>query len=45
MRNRGEEEKEREEGFLPCQTLTTTVRLKVEGSRVKNVGCGIKSEE
>ena len=28
-----------------CQTLTSTVRLKVEGCRVKNGGCRIKSEE
>ena len=30
--------KERQEGFLPCQTPTYTVRLKVEGCRVKNGG-------
>ena len=32
-----------QEGFLLCQTFT--VRLKVEGCRVNNGGCGIKSEE
>jgi hypothetical protein len=33
-----------QEGFLRCQTPTSTVRLKVEGCRVKNGGCMIKSE-
>ena len=36
---------DKQEGFLPCQTPTSTVRLKVEGCRVKNGGCDIKSEE
>ena len=27
----------RQEGFLPCQTPTSTVRLKVEGCRVNNL--------
>ena len=31
--------KNKQEGFLPCQTLTSTVRLKVVGCRVKNGGC------
>ena len=35
----------KQEGFLPCQTPTYTIRLKVEGCSVKNGGCGIKSEE
>ena len=35
----------RQEGFLRCQTSTSTVRRKVEGCRVKNGGCRIKSEE
>ena len=39
------ERRERQEGFLRCQTLTSTVRLKVEGCRVKNGGCRIESEE
>ena len=30
-----------QEGFLLCQTPTSTLRLKVEGFRVKNVGCRI----
>ena len=34
-----------EEGFLRCQTPTSTVRLKVEGCRVKNGRSRIKSEE
>ena len=34
-----------QEGFLPCQTPTSTVRLKVEGCRVKNVRVEIKSKE
>ena len=34
-----------QEGFLRCQTPNSTVRLKVEGCRVKNVGCWIESEE
>ena len=34
-----------QEGFLRCQTPTSTVRLKVEGCRVKNGGCRIESEE
>ena len=28
-----------QEGFLRCQTPTSTVKLKVEGCRVKNGGC------
>ena len=39
------QELEEQEGFLPCQTLTSTVRLKVERCRVKNGGCRIKSEK
>ena len=31
-------------GFLPCQTPTSTVKLKVEYYRVKNGGCRIKGE-
>ena len=38
-------EKKKQEGFLRCQTPTSTVRLKVEGCRVNNGGCKIKSEE
>ena len=34
----------KQEGFLRCQTPTSTVRLKVEGCRVNNGGCKIKSE-
>ena len=34
-----------QEGFLRCQTPTSTLRLKVEGCRVKNGGCRIESEE
>ena len=49
--NKNVQEKRKQEGFLPCQTPTPTVRLKVEGYmegiglRVKNGGCKIKSEE
>ena len=35
----------KQEGFLRCQTPTSTVRLKVEGCKVKNGECRIKSEE
>ena len=35
----------KQEGFLWCQTLTSTVRLTVEGCRVRNGGCRIESEE
>ena len=35
----------KQEGFLRCQTQTSTVRLKVEGCSEKNGGCRIKSEE
>ena len=38
-------EEVKQEGFLRCQTPTSTVRLKVEGCRVKNGGCRIESEE
>jgi hypothetical protein len=31
--------------FLQCQILTSAVRLKVEGCRMKNGGCKNKSEE
>ena len=31
--------------FFLCQTPTSTIRLKVEGCRVKNGGCRIKGEE
>ena len=34
-----------QEGFLPCQTPTSTVRLKVERCSVKNWGSKNKSEE
>ena len=34
-----------QEGFLRCQTPTSTIRLKDEGCRVKNGGCMINSEE
>ena len=34
-----------QEGFLRCQTLTSTIRLKVEECLVKNGGCRIESEE
>ena len=37
--------KDKQEGFLWCQTLTSTVRLKAEGCRVKNGGWRIMSEE
>ena len=39
------EKEQKQEGFLRCQTPTSTVRLKVEGRRVKNGGCRIKSKE
>jgi hypothetical protein len=32
-------------GFLPCQTLSSTVRLKVAGCRGKNVGCRIRVKD
>ena len=35
----------KQERFLPCQTPTSTVRLKVEGCSVKNWGSKNKSEE
>ena len=35
----------KQEGFLRCQTPTSTVRMKVEGCGVNNGGCKIKSEE
>jgi hypothetical protein len=35
----------KQEGFLRCQTPASTVKLKVEGCRVKNGGCWIESEE
>ena len=35
----------KQEGLLRCQTPTSTARLKVEGCRVKDGGCWIKSEE
>ena len=35
----------KQEGFLRCQTLTSAVRLEVEGCRVKNGGWRIESEE
>ena len=35
----------KQEGFLQCQTPTSTVWLKVEGCRVKNGGSSIESEE
>ena len=31
----------KQEGFLPCQTPTSTVRLKVEGCRVEGVELGV----
>ena len=34
-----------QEGFLRCQTQTSTIRLKVEGCRVTSGGCRIESEE
>ena len=34
--------KRKQEGFLRCQTPTSTVRLKVEGCRVKNRGEGLR---
>ena len=37
--------KDIQEGFLRCQTPTSTVKLKVEGRRVENGGCMIGSEE
>ena len=36
---------DKQEGLISCQSLTSTVRLKVLGCRVKNGGCRIKSEE
>ena len=38
-------ERKGQEGFLRCQTPTSTLRLKDEGCKVKNGGCRIKSEE
>ena len=38
-------EEVRQEGFLRCQTPTSTVKLKAEGCRVKNGECRIKSEQ
>ena len=35
----------RQDGFLRCQTPTSTVSLKVDGCIVNNGGCRIKSEE
>ena len=35
---------EEQEGFLRCQTPTSTVRLKVEGCRLNYGWCKIKSE-
>ena len=35
----------RKEGFLRCQTTTSTFRLKDEGIRMKSEGCKIESEE
>ena len=35
----------KQEGFLPCQTPTSTLRLKVGGCSVKNWGSKNKSEE
>ena len=35
----------KQEGFLGCQTPTSTVRLKVDENRVNNGGCRIESEE
>ena len=35
----------KQEGFLRCQTPSSTVGLKVEGCRVKNEGYRIESEE
>ena len=40
MQNKG-----KQEGFLSCQTPTSTVRLNVEEYRVKNGECRIESEE
>ena len=37
--------KDKQEGFLQCQSLNSTVRLKVEGCRVTNGGCRIEKEE
>ena len=34
-----------QEGFCPCQTQTSTVRVKVEACREKNGGCSINCEE
>ena len=45
VKHRYLENKIKQEGFLQCQTPTSTVRLKVEECGVKNGGCGIKSEE
>ena len=39
------EQMKEQEGFLRCQTPTSTARLKVKGCRAKNGGCRIKSEE
>ena len=35
--------KKKQEGFLRCESLTSSVRLKVEGCRVKNGGCMIEA--
>ena len=39
-----EAKQQRQEGLLRCQTPTSSVRLKVEGCRVKNGECRIKSK-
>ena len=35
----------KQEGFLRCQTTTSTVKQKVEGCRLDNGGCRIMSVE
>ena len=45
MREKKERKKERQEGFLRCQTPTSPVRLKVKKNRVNNGVCRINSEE